>query len=66
MKDSELSSFSLPYIVSQQHFDAMPNEIYVLLLRNNEGEIIDEKNALDGVDFQIEAGQFIAIFVLKR
>ena len=39
MKDSELSSFSLPYIVSQQHFDAMPNEIYVLLLRNNEGEI---------------------------
>ena len=37
--NSELSSFSLPYIVSQQHFDAMPNEIYVLLLRNNEGEI---------------------------
>ena len=40
MKDDELSSFSLPYIVSQQPFSAMPNEIYVLLLRNNEGEII--------------------------
>lgn len=39
IKDSELSSFSLPYIVSQQSFDAMPNEIYVLLLRSNEGEI---------------------------
>ncbi len=39
IKDSELSSFSLPYIVSQQPFETMPNEIYVLLLRNNEGEI---------------------------
>lgn len=29
--------------------------------RDNNGEIIDEKNALDSVDLQIEAGQFIAI-----
>lgn len=29
--------------------------------RNNDGEIIDEKNALDGVDLEIEQGQFIAI-----
>lgn len=39
MKDSGYHIyFSLPYIVSQQHFDAMPNDC-LLLLRNNEGEI---------------------------
>ena len=39
MKDSELSSFSLSYIVSKQPFSEMPDEIYILLLRNNEDEI---------------------------
>ncbi len=39
IKDSELSSFSLPYLFSQQPFDTMPNEIYVLLLKSNESGI---------------------------
>ena len=42
-------------------FIKVENLVHKFFERNNEGEIIDEKNALDGVDFQIEAGQFIAI-----
>lgn len=42
-------------------FIKIENLVHKFFERNNEGEIIDEKNALDGVDFQIEAGQFIAI-----
>ena len=42
-------------------FIKVENLVHKFFERNNEGEIINEKNALDGVDFQIEAGQFIAI-----
>lgn len=42
-------------------FIKVENLVHKFFERNNEGEIIDEKNALNGVDFQIEAGQFIAI-----
>lgn len=42
-------------------FIKVENLVHKFFERNNEGEIIDEKNALDGVDFQIEAGQFIVI-----
>lgn len=42
-------------------FIKVENLVHKFFERNNEGEIIDEKKALDGVDFQIEAGQFIAI-----
>ena len=36
-------------------FIKVENLVHKFFERNNEGEIIDEKNALDGVDFQIEA-----------
>lgn len=66
MKDSELSSFSLPYIVSQQPFAAMPNEIYVLLLRSNESEIKAAYCPFTSIlitsadDFKTAVGRYVA------
>jgi hypothetical protein len=66
MKDSELSSFSLPYIVSQESFAAMPNEIYVLLLKSNEGEIKAADSPFPSIlitsadDYKTAVGRYIA------
>lgn len=66
MKDSELSSFSLPYIVSQESFAVMPNEIYVLLLRSNEGEIKAANSPFTSIlvtsadDYKTAVGRYVA------
>ena len=66
MKDSELSSFSLPYIVSQQPFSAMPNEIYVLLLRRNEDDIKAADSPFTSIlitsanDYKTAIGRYVA------
>lgn len=66
MKGSELSSFSLPYIVSQQPFSAMPNEIYVLLLRKNEDEIKAMDSPFTSIlitsadDYKTAVGRYVA------
>jgi hypothetical protein len=66
MKDSELSSFSLPYIVSREAFDAMPYEIYVLLLRSNECEIKATDSPFASIlitsadDYKTAVGRYVA------
>lgn len=65
-KENELSSFSLPYIVSEQSFSAMPNEIYVLLLRSNEDEIKAANSPFASIlitsanDYKTAVGRYVA------
>lgn len=66
VKGNELSSFSLPYIVSQQPFSAMPNEIYVLLLKSSEGEIKAADSPFTSIlvtsvnDYKTAVGRYVA------
>lgn len=66
MKDSELSSFSLPYIISQESFATMPNEIYILLLKSNEGEIKAADSPFPSIlitsadDYKTAVGRYVA------
>lgn len=66
MEDSELSSFSLPYIISQESFATMPNEIYVLLLKSNEGEIKAADSPFPSIlitstdDYKTAVGRYVA------
>ena len=67
VNDSELLSFSLPYIVSQQPFSAMPNEIYILLLKINENEIMAMNCPFASIliisadDYNTPVGRYVAV-----